>query len=73
MTNSSQGKIMAGAAVIAVVVAVAGYFLGGAMENSPSTAPTNPPDRAGTETTLPAGPADPRTQASTSSEAPAKP
>jgi hypothetical protein len=72
MTNSSQGKVMAGAAIIAVVVAVAGYFLGGTMQNAPTTAPI-PPDRAGTETTLPAGPADPRTQASTSSEPPAKP
>jgi hypothetical protein len=69
MTNRNQGKVMAGAAIIVLVIAAAGYFLG----TAPATAPTNPPDRAGTAEKLPAGPADPRDQATTGSVDPSKP
>ncbi|RWX79291.1 hypothetical protein EPK99_12115 [Neorhizobium lilium] len=69
MTNRSNGKVLVVALVIVLAIGALGYFVG----MMPATAPSNPPDRAGTETRLPAGPADPRTQAPTSSVDPSKP
>jgi hypothetical protein len=69
MTNRSHGKVLIGAFIIVLVVAAAGYFL----TSVPATAPTNPPDRAGTEESLPAAPATPKDQATTGSVDPSRP
>ena len=69
MTKGSNGRVLMITVLIVLVVSIGGYFLAMA----PSTAPTTPPDRAGTEERLPAAPADPRTQTTTGSADPAKP
>lgn len=69
MTSRSHGKVLIGAFIIVLVVAAAGYFLG----TTPATAPTNPPDRAGTAENLPAAPATKQDQATTGSVDPSRP
>jgi hypothetical protein len=69
MANRSRSKLFVGAFIIILVMVVGGYYLG----SSPSPAPSNPPDRAGTAQNLPAGPATTADQATTGSVDPSKP
>jgi hypothetical protein len=68
-TRTWNGAGLIGAVIIVILMLAAGYYLVAPLQ----TAPSNPPDRNGSAESNPAGPADPRVQATTRSVDPNSP